>query len=290
MNLAKLAIGTAQLNNIYGYNNKRIKLNKKIFFEIVKLSQKNKINLYDTAEGYNNHRVLASILGKNDKIISKIIYDNKIDYQSEIINEKINKILEELNLKKIDGLLIHNTNYIRHNKFKKFFQNLKKKSDKIKKLGFSCYNISDIEYLVKNFKFQILQFPFNVFDQRLARETKIIQMLKSKKIEIHIRSIFLQGVLLNEDIKNHKYFKKWTKFFDKFELFKRSNKLNNIETCIFFLKQHNFYDRVVVGLDNINHFKELLSVLKSKNKKKKYNFKKFSTNEKKLILPNLWKI
>ena len=114
MNINKLIIGTAQLNNIYGYNNKKIKLNKKNFFEIVKLSQKNKIYFYDTAEKYNNHKVLASFLNKKNKIISKITYDNKIDYQDKTIDDKLNEILKELNLKKIDGLLIHNTNYIYH--------------------------------------------------------------------------------------------------------------------------------------------------------------------------------
>ena len=70
--------------------------------------------------------------------------------------------------------------------------------------------------LLKNIKqnnFDIVQFPMNVFDQRLL-DKRIGNLIKKKKIEVHIRSIFLQGLLtlrnkkinlLNKNIKKNDF-------------------------------------------------------------------------------------
>ena len=49
-----------------------------------------------------------------------------------------------------------------------------------------------------------MQFPFNVFDQRIL-DKKIQNLLIKKKIKVHMRSIFLQGLLLLPQ-KNQKNF------------------------------------------------------------------------------------
>ena len=144
---------------------------------------------------------------------------------------------------------------------------------------------------MKHFNFEILHFPFNILDQRLVRENKVLKDLKLKKVEIHIRSVFLQGILLNKNIINDKYFKKWKTFFDSFERFKNNKKLTSLEACIYFLKQHKFYDKIVIGVENFTQLDNFLKIflLRDKNKYKNYNFKQFSKKENKLILPTLWK-
>ena len=44
----------------------------------------------------------------------------------------------------------------------------------------------------------VIQAPLNVLDQRIDH-SKNLNFLKRKKIEIHVRSIFLQGVLVDEN-------------------------------------------------------------------------------------------
>tara|TARA_B100001093_G_scaffold439933_1_gene440177 strand:- start:226 stop:1086 length:861 start_codon:yes stop_codon:yes gene_type:complete len=285
MSKNKIILGTAQLNNVYGYSNNKIKFNKKNFNKTIKLMRKKNLNIFDTADGYNNHKILSAALNKSDKIISKITYSNDID-----IDKELDKILKNLKINQIYGILIHNTRYIHKKKFHLFYEELKKKT-KIKKLGFSCYKIKEIKYILKYFNFEILQFPFNILDQRLARENKVLRDLKSRKVEIHVRSVFLQGILLNKNIINDRYFKRWKTIFSSLERFKHNNKLTSLEACIYFLKQYKFYDKIVIGVENAIQLDNFLKIflLRNKNKYKNYNFKQFSKKDEKLILPTLWK-
>ena len=41
----------------------------------------------------------------------------------------------------------------------------------------------------------MIQVPFNILDRRLATKN-YLNKIKKKKIQIHVRSIFLQGILL----------------------------------------------------------------------------------------------
>lgn len=80
------------------------------------------------------------------------------------------------------------------------------------KIGFSTYTPKQIDFLLNNFDFDLVQLPFNVFDNRLIQGGQL-KALKKKKIEIHARSIFLQGLLL--DFNNlSDYFLTWKNEFD----------------------------------------------------------------------------
>ena len=288
MNKNQIIIGTAQLNNIYGRSHKKIKLNKSAFLKLIKFARKENISSFDCASSYGNQKILADFLYKRDFVISKINFNLKNSDKEPAILKEVNKTLSELNKKQINGLLIHNTKYIYNKKFKRFYELLNKQKSKFKKIGFSCYTIKEVKYILKHYKFEILQFPFNIFDQRLILEKKMLQELKLKKVEIHIRSIFLQGVLLKKDNLKDKYFKKWKKLFIKFEKFKLVNKIGDIEACLAFLKQYKFYKKVVVGFDSSEHLENFIKILKKRVRYNNYNFKQFANNEPKLILPKLW--
>ena len=57
-----------------------------------------------------------------------------------------------------------------------------------------------ILYLAKNLIFDVIQLPINVLNQEFFQKEFFVE-LKKKKIEIHARSIFLQGLLI-ENTKN----------------------------------------------------------------------------------------
>ena len=44
----------------------------------------------------------------------------------------------------------------------------------------------------------IIQLPLSIYDQRFLRK-KIIPWLKDKNISVHVRSIFLQGIILGDN-------------------------------------------------------------------------------------------
>src|SRR5210317_1837767 len=106
----KLSIGTAQFGFKYGICNKNGIVGKQEVRRIFKFCKKNKINSIDNAQGYGKfHKVLGKMNLKNFMITLKILNikkktHNRLEY---LITQKIEKILKDLNIKKLYALLIH---------------------------------------------------------------------------------------------------------------------------------------------------------------------------------------
>jgi len=127
----KIIIGTAQLNNIYGVIKNQKKMDLKEFEKILSLMKKNKLYMFDTAENYNNQKILAKKLNEKDKIITKFKFDKNKVYDENKVKEFIDEILNNLSKDSIYGLLLHNPEVIKSKNFKIFF-NLLTKLKKIK--------------------------------------------------------------------------------------------------------------------------------------------------------------
>ena len=85
----------------------------------------------------------------------------------------------------------------------------------------------------------------------------MLKILKRKRIKIQIRSIFLQGLLVEYNKENliKKSFRIKFKNLDEFLI---KNKINALEACIMFVKNYNFYSDIIIGVDNFNHLKEII--------------------------------
>ena len=161
--------------------------------------------------------------------------------------------------------------------------NLLKKKGLIKKIGVSFYNPQDLIKIVNNFDLDFVQVPVNLFDKRFL-DKKIISLLNKKNIEIHARSVFLQGLLLNTKLIPKKFLK-WENNFNKLNNFLKHNQLSNLEACTNFVLQNKNLDKVIFGINSTDH---LTQIIKSINFKKiNYNRLKFYEDIK-LINPVLW--
>ena len=92
---------------------------------------------------------------------------------------------------------MHDDSLINHKYFPDLWNLLVelKNEHKIKKIGISTYmnNLSD--NIIKKYKFDIVQVPYNIYDQSRS-DNGFFRTLKDNNIEIHVRSVFLQGILL----------------------------------------------------------------------------------------------
>ena len=70
--------------------------------------------------------------------------------------------------------------------------------------------VSDQELYL--YDLDIIQIPFNIFDRRLL-ESGMIDILHDQGIEIHSRSVFLQGLLLMSEKDRPSIFTKWNKLW-----------------------------------------------------------------------------
>ena len=167
----------------------------------------------------------------------------------------------------------------------KIFKNLEllKKKNFFNKIGLSIYETNHLNLILKKYNVDIIQCPFNILDRRIIT-TGWFNRLKKRGIEVHARSIFLQGLLVNKLVYKKKFFKKWKKnFSDWFQVFKNEN-ISPIDHCLSDLLQYNF-DKIIIGINNSDNLKKILN-FKIIDISKMYNLR---ITDKKLIDPRNWK-
>ena len=197
----KLIIGTANFGLNYGIKNNYNKLSFEKIKKILNYAKKNKIQVIDTASSYGDAELkIGKVKLKNFKYISKVKITKKKneDIKKEIYRQ-FNKTLNNLNQKKIYGILIHNLLKLNNNQIATAYEslNILKKNKKISKLGFSTYGDYKIKYILSKFNVDIIQTSANVIDNR-AFTKELLDLYKRKKVKIHVRSIFLQGLLISQ--------------------------------------------------------------------------------------------
>jgi aryl-alcohol dehydrogenase-like predicted oxidoreductase len=281
--MSKLALGTVQFGLDYGITNQSGQVTIKEVKSILDFAKENGIDALDTASGYgNSEKVLGEVGVDNYHIITKTIslkngVDRVIDgfYQS----------LDDLSQKQVEGLLIHNIQDIENKQFNVLFNKLNelKQQGLIKKIGFSTYTPEQVNFLLENFDFNIIQVPFNVFDTRLIQSGQL-QALKSKGVEIHSRSVFLQGILLNfNDLP--KYFKTWKKQFNEYQTMVKESEISLLEYALNFALSTQEVDKVLVGVDSKQQLEEIVQSVKKHGNPDAYPISDIN-----LLNPSMWKV
>ena len=288
MHINKIILGTANLSTSYGLENKKFdSLNdlEKIFKYFKRKNQKVFI---DTAQAY----------GKSEKVLGKVFYKNKVEYITKIrlrkndihegkFYQKVNNSLRNLRTNKIYCLMIHNVNFLKNDKtIDKIKKNLiKLKKEKIvKKYGVSIYDVKELKKIYKKFDPDVVQLPLNIFDQNKTKNSWMKKMFNQKK-EIHIRSVFLQGVLLKKRDQLPTKFIKFKNHFEKWYNWLIKNKLSNFDACLNFIYNEKHISKFVIGVENFSQFKKIISF---KQDRKKLFFKVLASKNKKLIDPRKW--
>tara|TARA_Y100000590_G_scaffold461217_1_gene622291 strand:+ start:12119 stop:15034 length:2916 start_codon:yes stop_codon:yes gene_type:complete len=286
----KVFLGTANFGLKYGQGRGKIKVPMNEMRRIINSSNDKKIYYLDTAMSYRNEKQLKKLNLKTWNIITKIEarnFSKKQDIKKEAKNY-IYSIIKTLRLKKLYGILIHiqnspDVNASANDKLFDFLKNLKKKK-LVKKIGFSVYDTDEVDFILKKYKIDLIQCPLNPFDRRFEK-FGYLKKFKKKGIEVHGRSIFLQGLLLLNKNEIPKTFKKWNYEWEKWDEWTKRNNISKLEACLNYINSLSEVNRAVVG---VNNFKQLKKIFKYSNSNKKINFSEEFTKDKKLIDPRRW--
>ncbi len=285
----KLVLGTANLSRTYGINRSNLKKNKS-FKNILSILNKKNIFFIDTAKDYlNSEEYLGKFCLNEYKIVSKISKFKKnsnLSIEKHIVMQTKNS-LSKLKIKKFYALLIHNTELLSGKNGKKIYKalNTLKKKGLVNKIGYSIYNLKELNKFYKKFKPDLIQGPFNILDQRIYR-SGWLKRLNDSGVEFHARSIFLQGLLLKKPGNIPPKFRKFKDIFDNYHLWLKKNKLDPLTACLQFVYFNKFVKKVVVGVDNSNQLDDIVNL--KFNTKKNYNFHKLNCVNMKLINPSKW--
>ena len=152
------------------------------------------------------------------------------------------------------------------------------------KIGISIYDFSTLDKILKKYQFDLIQAPLNILDQRLI-ETGWLKKLKERKIEVHARSIFLQGMLLMKHNQLPKKLKKLRKNWKDLGYWLKENKLSSLQACLSFVFKESELDGIVVGYNSANQLKQILEL---KQMKSNFVLPNLDIRNKKLVDPRKW--
>ena len=284
----KIALGTANFGQKYGLAGKIIKSDKKVK-KIIQFANNSKIKLIDTSSNYGSSETLLGNNNlKNFKIITKLKISNdekKSNNLENIVFNKVEESLFKLNIKKLYAILLHESDDLKSNKRHKLINVLKKlkKKNLVSKIGISIYSPKELNFIWPFWKPDIVQCPFNILDRRIF-ESGWLNKLKQNKTEIHVRSIFLQGLLLKNEKSMPRKFKKWKNIFKKWNNYCKKENISKIQGCINFIKSFKKISFVIIGFEDIKQVKNIIDSFKN-NKK---SHATIACNDIKLIDPRLW--
>jgi len=208
------------------------------------------------------------------------------------LDDGFQKSLKALKKKNIDALLFHNANDLKNESFPIIFDwlNSLKERNLIKRIGLSIYSKSDINK-VNIKKFDLVQLPLSIYDQRLLNDGTI-KFLRDIGISVHVRSIFLQGLILNNPKKwppsISKEFKDHHSNFFNFLNLKKLDKLEEVMKFPFFVKD---IEAVVLGITSYKEFYEITKIWNKLAKEKDTNsndFKKWEWTNFNDLDPRKW--
>lgn len=264
---AKLVLGTAQLGMSYGVANMIGRPEFDSSREIVKMAIANGVPYLDTARAYgDSERTIGQSLQGGwqgrARVITKLspLPDCPADASPDIVGAFVDASVYEscanLGAAKLDVLMLHRASHL-HDWAGAVWCRLQQhqRDGRIGELGVSVQSPSELMSAVACQDVAYIQLPFNILDWRWASCIPHIQQAKaSRKLVIHARSAFLQGVLLSADpavwaTANVGDARRVMDWLD--DAAQRYGRKSILDLCVGYLSSLSWVDGVVVGVETV---------------------------------------
>ena len=261
----RLALGTAQFGLHYGVANSQGQTPLAEVEQILSVARKAGLDTLDTAIAYGESEQILGRVGLDPwRVFTKLpavpaLPDHKASVE-DWLAEMIAGSLARLRLDRLEGLLLHRPHDLLGPAGPRLFECLQTQKQRglIGKIGVSVYGPDELTSLCERYSLDIVQIPYNPLDRRLV-ESGWLQRLKQTGAEIHVRSVFLQGLLLMPPAGRPAYFNRWQALWDCWDTWLADNHLSPLAACLRFALSESAIDRVIVGIDSLQHFQQVLA-------------------------------
>ena len=288
-NYSKLALGTAQFGMDYGLTNKSGKVHNDAAQDILNLAYENGINTIDTAIAYGDSEATLGRIGVTSwQVITKLpaVPINVSDI-FEWVKLQTTESKKRLGVDRLYGILLHRPSQLLDgSRGVDLYRGLSylKEIGSVEKIGISIYSPDELDCLNGYFNFDLLQTPLNLLDRRIIA-SGWLRDLKDRGIEIHARSIFLQGLLLITSDQRQNKFDRWSEIWSIYDDWISESKISRLEACLAYVLSNPDIDKVVIGMESVMHLAEILDAAKKNLKNYPENL---SVKDEKLLNPSKW--
>lgn len=189
----KLGLGTVQFGQAYGVSNKHGQVRQDEARAILVRAAQAGVRVLDTAANYGE---AEAVLAQQDTAPFRIV--TKTMSATNGVEAVIARARQSAQLLKADTLLVHAVSDLQDAALWPALQRLKQEGV-FQRIGISAYAADDPAMLAERFQPDVMQLAVSMLDQRLVRDGTLAR-LKALNVEVHARSIFLQGLLFMESL------------------------------------------------------------------------------------------
>ena len=256
----RIVLGGAQLGLPYGILNGGETLSREEVARILDTAVDHGIDSIDTAIAYGQSE---SIIGETSQnrfnIISKLPpLPVDISNVSEWVHSQVQGSLSRLKCTSLDALLLHRPQDLIGAQGAELYAAIGSlmAEKMIHRFGVSIYSPDDLEGIIGTFDIHVVQAPLNVFDRRILGVTDHLSALN---IEVHVRSVFLQGVLIASPQDRPHRFEPWSEHFALFDEWVRSSGVSAMACCMGFALQQPGIAKLVIGTTSAESLDEIMN-------------------------------
>lgn len=292
----KLGLGTVQFGTNYGISNESGQTTKDEAAAVLKIAESNGIRVLDTARLYGtSEMVLGGLLhaGHPFRIITKTVKFNGDTIRREdsgALLDGFQHSLMDLGQDVVYGLLMHQAADLLKPNGAYLYEamcELRDKHRKVQKIGVSVYTPEEANAICDMFPIDLIQLPMSVFDQRFI-SSGVLHRLREARVEIHTRSVFLQGLMLMAPEHLHPYFSPILPLIRSYREALASYGLTGIEAALDFANKVAEVDTILVGVNDNRQLEELISQKPSGLSIDFYS--SFAIEDIRFVNPALWKL
>jgi aryl-alcohol dehydrogenase-like predicted oxidoreductase len=256
----RIVLGGAQLGLPYGILNGGETLSREEVARILDTAAGHWIDSIDTAIAYGQSEQIIGETSQNRfKIISKLPpLPLDVSNVFEWVLAQVEASLSRLKCTSLDALLLHRPQDLTEAHGAELFAAISslKIEKTIQRFGVSIYTPDELNGIIGTFDIDVVQAPLNVFDRRILG---VIGQLSALNIEVHVRSVFLQGVLIAKPEDRPQRFNQWSEHFAMFDEWVNSSGMSAMACCLGFALQQPGIAKLVIGTTSATSLAEIMT-------------------------------
>jgi aryl-alcohol dehydrogenase-like predicted oxidoreductase len=291
----KIGIGAVQFGMDYGISNREGRTPEVEVRNILGAAAGMGVRLIDTAAGYGaSEEVLGRALppGHAFRVVTKTpgFSGKRIgEHDAEQLEMVFHRSLARLGQPAVYGLLVHHAEDLLAEGGERLMGRMEalKARGLVEKIGVSVYTGEQVDALLARYGLDIVQLPLSVLDQRLLRNGQLAR-LKAAGTEIHVRSVFLQGLLLMAPDELPAYFAPIRDHLAAYRACLEREGCEPLKAALDFVLQLDEVDAVICGVNNRRQLEEICRC--EAEVPKILDFRVFALDDPKFLNPANWKI
>ncbi|OQA34671.1 MAG: 2,5-diketo-D-gluconate reductase A [Betaproteobacteria bacterium ADurb.Bin341] len=289
---SRLGLGTVQFGLDYGIANSEGQVGAEEVSAILDFAAKAGLKVLDTAAAYGSSElVLGEQLpaASSFRIVTKTIpvrRPNITGEDAQKVAETFQASLRRLRQPSIDTVLVHHADDLLVPGGEALYAQLMewKQRGLIARVGVSVYDRPQIDRLLERYRFDVMQLPVSVYDQRLIANGTLA-MLHDAGVEIHVRSVFLQGILLMQTHDLPAHFVAMAGHHECYLDRLQAANVSPLAAALGFVARLAEVGIVLVGVNSLRHLQECIAAF---DQSAALDCAEFAIDDAQLIDPRCW--